>query len=293
MLFLKPTFLLLGSLFFSATLGHDETFEQLVAREKHVEAARRDLESCAHKLRARDDMNSRKMQKREAWINEFVEKRGITRRSAPFTKRQTSSAAVSCILAPEVTIGPYYLDGMPIRVDNREGEPGVEMLLEIEFVNTKTCTVIPNLYIDAWHANATGVYSGFQAEGTLGETQLRGLQPTDSDGIAHITTIFPGWYQGRAVHTHILAHYGGTVSGTKYVGGSRPHIGQIFYEQSLISSVGTVSPYTTNRNQLTTNTADGIFNQQNTGYDAIANTELIGSTIADGVIATISVGISI
>jgi hypothetical protein len=24
---------------------------------------------------------------------------------------------------------------MPIRVDNREGEPGVEMLLELQFVN--------------------------------------------------------------------------------------------------------------------------------------------------------------
>lgn len=46
---------------------------------------------------------------------------------------------------------------MPIRKDNREGEPGIAMLLEIQFVNVANCKPVVGAYIDAWHANATGV----------------------------------------------------------------------------------------------------------------------------------------
>ena len=46
---------------------------------------------------------------------------------------------------------------MPIRKDNRENEPGIEMLLEIQFVNVANCKPVVGAYIDAWHANATGV----------------------------------------------------------------------------------------------------------------------------------------
>lgn len=70
-----------------------------------------------------------------------------------------------------------------------------------------------------------------------GKTWLRGLQPTDDDGIAQFTTIWPGHYPGRAVHTHVMAHWGGKVSKNHYIGGSRPHIGQVFYDQSVISAV--------------------------------------------------------
>lgn len=43
--------------------------------------------------------------------------------------------------------------------------------------------------------------------------------------------------QGRAVHTHIMARTGGRVEGDTYVGGNRAHIGQIFYDQTLITQV--------------------------------------------------------
>lgn len=33
-------------------------------------------------------------------------------------------------------------------------------------------------------------------------TFLRGITPTDSNGIAVFQTIFPGWYSGRATHIH-------------------------------------------------------------------------------------------
>lgn len=63
------------------------------------------------------------------------------------------------------------------------------------------------------------------------------MQLTDDDGIAQFTTIWPGHYPGRAVHTHVMVHWGGKVSNNHYVSGSRPHIGQVFYDQNVISVV--------------------------------------------------------
>lgn len=98
MLFLKPTFVLLGGLFFGSTLAHDETFEELVAREQHTENARRELAACQHELFARDDLHERRMAKRDAFIDAYALENGITRRDTPFAKRDIdlSERAVSC-----------------------------------------------------------------------------------------------------------------------------------------------------------------------------------------------------
>ena len=95
------------------------------------------------------------------------------------------------------------------------------------------------------------------------------------------------------MHTHIMIRTGGTVSDGNYVGGNRPHIGQVFYDQSLIAAVEKLSPYSTNGAELVINTDDYIFRDQNTGYDAIAYTENLGATIADGIFASISVGVRV
>ena len=56
--------------------------------------------------------------------------------------------------------------------------------------------------MDIWHANSQGVYSAVNDQGTTGEKFLRGYQVTDNNGTARFTTIYPGWYQGRAIHIH-------------------------------------------------------------------------------------------
>ena len=56
---------------------------------------------------------------------------------------------------------------------------------------------VTNATVDVWTADALGAYSD-----TSTGLFLRGFQPTDADGVATFTTIYPGWYQGRAVHIH-------------------------------------------------------------------------------------------
>lgn len=55
---------------------------------------------------------------------------------------------------------------MPIRKDNRETQPGVPLFLELQFINVADCQPLTGAYIDIWHANSTGVYSGFKIENT-------------------------------------------------------------------------------------------------------------------------------
>src|SRR5947208_3585985 len=100
--------------------------------------------------------------------------------------------------------------------------------------------------LDFWHCNSTGVYSGIIANGNgdqsdatnINNTFLRGLQPTEYDGVAQFTTLFPGHYTGRAPHIHVMAHFNGTIlPNSTYSGGTVSHIGQLFFDQSLISEV--------------------------------------------------------
>lgn len=72
---------------------------------------------------------------------------------------------VTCILTPEVTFGPYYVSGELIRSDVVDGQEGVAVHLEYQYIDVSTCEPVPGLYVDTWQANATGVYSGVEANG--------------------------------------------------------------------------------------------------------------------------------
>lgn len=70
------------------------------------------------------------------------------------------SANTSCILTPEVTDGPYYVTGESIRKNVKEDlySEGVDLYLEVQYIDITTCEPVPNVYVDIWNANATGVY---------------------------------------------------------------------------------------------------------------------------------------
>lgn len=106
----------------------------------------------------------------------------------------------SCVLQSEVTQGPYYVDGELIRGNVTENQAGVPLYLDIQVIDTSTCLPVPAVYMDLWHCNATGVYSGVSANGNgnsndssnIDATFLRGIQQTDFNGVVQFETIFPG-----------------------------------------------------------------------------------------------------
>lgn len=71
-------------------------------------------------------------------------------------------AETSCILAPNVTNGPYYVAGEYMRSNVIEDEfcDGVNMFLEVQYIDINTCEPIPAVAVDVWNCNATGVYAG-------------------------------------------------------------------------------------------------------------------------------------
>jgi protocatechuate 3,4-dioxygenase beta subunit len=157
-----------------------------------------------------------------------------------------ASGAVTCVLTPELTEGPYYVDDQKLRRNITEGRPGVALTLRLAVVNASTCKPIKNAVVDIWHCDALGTYSGVQ--GNSG-TFMRGLQRTDANGVATFRTVYPGWYMGRAVHIHVKVHLGGSVV----------HTGQLFFPDTVTDTVYKRAPYNRRPGRDMRNTADSIF----------------------------------
>lgn len=159
-----------------------------------------------------------------------------------------------CVLTPELTEGPYYIDVDMLRSDITEDRDGVLLALTAVVVEAGTCNPISDVVFEIWHADALGVYSGFRSEGTTGETYLRGAQLTDSTGSATIQTIYPGWYRGRAVHIHAKVH----------LSSSNVVTTQFFFPDDLTDQVYAAnSPYNTRSGRDTLNSSDNIYPDTN------------------------------
>lgn len=123
----------------------------------------------------------------------------------------TSQPHGACTLFPQAVEGPYYLDPKLVRADITEGRPGLPIDLRLKLIEQGSCSPIANVRVDVWHADASGVYSGYAGQGddravsTKGQTYLRGTQISDAEGNVVFQTIFPGWYPGRTPHIHIKA----------------------------------------------------------------------------------------
>jgi protocatechuate 3,4-dioxygenase beta subunit len=172
--------------------------------------------------------------------------------AAPFadaTTTTTTAATTSpdCVLTPELTEGPYYLDLDLMRRDITEGRSGLPFDLAVKVVDADSCEPIEDAVVDVWHCDAEGVYSGVQGDD---ETFLRGVQVADTAGTASFRTIFPGWYTGRAVHIHL-----------KVIQGGQTWTGQLFFDDATLDEVYALHPYSSRGPADTPNSADGIFGQ--------------------------------
>ena len=119
------------------------------------------------------------------------------------TEAGTMNMMNRCLETPPQVEGPYYFALDENRVDMTGGREGAALIMNL-MVTDQDCLPVPNALVEVWHADAQGVYSGFggQAENTTGLDFLRGESITDNEGNVQFTSIYPGWYPGRAVHVH-------------------------------------------------------------------------------------------
>jgi protocatechuate 3,4-dioxygenase beta subunit len=179
--------------------------------------------------------------------------------ATPFATRAAGDDS-ACVFVPEQTEGPYFVDDRlnrsDIRTDPRDGSrrPGMPLVLSFR-VSRKTgggCSPLPGATVDLWHCDAQGIYSDVRDAGfeTLGQKFLRGYQLTGGDGAARFTTIYPGWYPGRAVHVHF-----------KVRSGPSEFTSQLYFDDALSERIFTEAPYerSARAGQRLRNDDDGIY----------------------------------
>lgn len=187
---------------------------------------------------------------------------GCSDSTASTTPGDTSSF---CLVRPELTEGPYYVDEelnrSDIRSDPSDGTVRAGALLALTFnvsrASSSACEPLADAIVDVWHCDALGAYSDVSDPGfnTAGKKFLRGYQVTGSDGVARFTTIYPGWYQGRAVHLHFkVRSAAGSSSAYEFTS-------QLFFDDSLTDQVHAQQPYAAKGQRTLRNSGDGIYNQ--------------------------------
>ena len=89
-----------------------------------------------------------------------------------------------------------------------------------------------------------------------------------------------------------MAHLNATVLPNNTVsGGTVSHVGQLFFDQSLLQAVEATHPYNTNTQPLTTNEQDFIMAQEAENGDPILEYTMLGPKVEDGLFGWISFGV--
>jgi protocatechuate 3,4-dioxygenase beta subunit len=190
------------------------------------------------------------------------------RGGVPVTPEDINAALVSlldddrtaCRLWPAQDEGPYHREDAPTRRDVAEDRDGVPLVVGVRLL-APSGEPVTGAVVEVWHCDALGRYSGFPppatpdgadpevAAGYLPDRAfLRGRQPTGTDGIAAFRTIYPGWYPGRTVHIHLMAHVGG-----------RRFTSQLYFPDATSDEVLARAPYRERPGRDTTNATDTIF----------------------------------
>lgn len=204
----------------------------------------------------------------------------------------TGGSVASCVVTAALTEGPYFVDERlnrsDIRADPTSGAISAGVPLSLKFnvsrVASAACTPLTGAYLDVWHCDAAGVYSDVSGAGS-GRRFLRGYQITDASGVAEFTTIYPGWYSGRAVHVHFkLRLFTGSNASYEFTS-------QFFFDESLTDAVHALSPYNTRGRRNTLNSNDGIYNSLSSSEKAALTLQT--SAAGSGYSGSINLGVQL
>jgi protocatechuate 3,4-dioxygenase beta subunit len=173
-----------------------------------------------------------------------------------------AQATHACVVRPEQTEGPYFVDtGLvrtDIRVDTTTGIVEAGVPLELEFrvgrLREGTCSPLAEARVELWQCSARGLYSGVRDPNadTRGRNYLRGYQVADAEGRARFTTIYPGWYPGRAVHLHFAIQLGRGLRREVFTS-------QLYFDDALSDRVFAAAPYVERSGSRVRNDADFIY----------------------------------
>ncbi|KAM3097603.1 intradiol ring-cleavage dioxygenase [Phormidesmis sp. 146-12] len=215
-------------------------------------------------------------------MNRFIHHR-VNRRSALLLMRSAATALLvgclprkisaassqttpGCVVRPQQTEGPYFVDEKlnrsDIRSDSKTGlvRAGVPLRLNLRVtqVNDQLCTPVKGAIVDIWHCDASGIYSDVADPrfDTKGQNFLRGYQTTDASGNVQFLTIYPGWYPGRTVHIHFKIR---TASEQ-----SHEFTSQLYFDDAISDRVYAQEPYAKKGARSVRNDRDGIFQQGGT-----------------------------
>ena len=166
----------------------------------------------------------------------------------------------NCVLTPTSTAGPFPTINRMNRRVIHDGVPGHPLRLGLSVVD-RTCQAVSGAVVDLWHTDATGDYSEFTDGGSgkdegEGSTFCRGFQISDADGIVEFETVYPGWYDGWAVHLHVMV----------LVDDENVLTGQLYFDESYTEEVHRTGAY-------------APFGPPDTGWD---DDRIIGTPATDG-----------
>ena len=184
-----------------------------------------------------------------------------------FAQTPFEETVPGCVVRPEQTEGPFFVEERLERSDLRPEsvaggpKPGVPLALSFRVFGVgESCAPLEGAVVDVWHCDAQGDYSGVSDRtqsfdtgvDTVEQTWLRGFQRTDADGVARFTTVYPGWYPGRAVHIHFKVRTGVTAADYEFTS-------QLYFDDALSDRVFEDAAYVREGFRDTLNANDFIF----------------------------------
>ncbi|KAK8045589.1 dioxygenase [Apiospora rasikravindrae] len=235
----------------------------------------------------------------------------------------------TCVMTPEVIMGPYvWPESQMMRTDvskpsyHARGPARRPLTLDIGVLDMATCEPLQNAMVSLWHCNATGDYSSFEQldenltfqelKAKLGLTNvtygvtdlhtdnttwLRGMYPTNKEGMMEMQTVFPGFYAGRAIHIHtqVFTHWTLLPNGTMR-SGDLVSTGQIYFDEALTQTIMALEPYAQHTQiQRTANDVDKfIGGSMEGGYSPFVAVEPLDGPEGDvtkGMVGYITLGV--
>jgi protocatechuate 3,4-dioxygenase beta subunit len=181
---------------------------------------------------------------------------GTTTSTTGSTNGNSSS---NCTVTNSETEGPFPTKSPTTLVmqNIKSDRTGTPLNVTITIKNTNAnCVALAGAMVDIWHCDRDGLYSeyggtGMQAADMTAYHFLRGRQTTNANGEVGFSTIFPGWYSGRATHIHVHIY---NASGKSLL------VTQIAFPVAVCDTVyTTATQYYTKGKQDTSNEKDNVF----------------------------------